>query len=301
MKIKPVNMFIEILNVLSYQELPVNGIVQEMFKRTGSRNKMPIIKFVKNMQKDGLIEEKRTKKHKQKRIKYLSNDGKEVLHIMKSINECKTHLSALNKLEMELVDIYNKHSNNEPLIKKILHERGWKNRQIIKYRRIMEVTGHLILITWSNFLNCLRLRLLPLVINNNPPSNSLSEIINYLISDVVFYSIKIANPAILEDYDKVRVGQSIYSTTSQKSDMQFHIDSMCIDFPESFFPIAKKLIVAYLQLLKFPPDLLTSRADELKGVRNILTDDNSENIDTTNSYDFDCLLAAYDEYLQDSQ
>jgi hypothetical protein len=251
------------------------------------------------LSKDGLIEEKRTKIHKQKRIKYLSTTGNEVSHIIKSINQYKEHLATLSKRQEELVDLFNRFSYNESVIKNILRERRWKDRQIIKYKRVIEGASNLIFLCWNNFLNCLRLRLVTLI-NDSNPANSLIEIISYLISDAISFSIKVPSSELAYGGFEGSKIESLYTNESQKLDMLNNIESIWIDFPEPFFPTAKKLVVAYLQLLKISPNMLTPSLDQLKAERHVASHGDTESKATLTSHDFDYLLAAYAEYFQES-
>jgi len=114
---------------------------------------------------------------------------------------------------------------------------------------------------------------------------------------VVSYFIKMPSPNIV--LENSQVSQPIYTINSQKSDMLSEIDTMWIDFPDSFLPTAKKLVVAYLKLLRIPADLLAPRLNRLNELRMSSRTNDSEKTVTLTPYDFDCLIAAYDEYVQD--
>lgn len=300
MKRKPVETKIHILNVLSNQQLPVNGIIREMFKRTGSRNKIPLIRCLKTMGNDRLILEKRTKIHKQMRIKYLSPMGEELLDIIDSIHEYKKNLSALGELLKELIDLYNKHRNNGAIIRSILHQRGWKKRQAIKYSIAIEMVGNLVLICWNQLLGCLRLRLMSLA-SNNTHNNSLKELMDYIISDAIFFSIKLPPSEFIFGPDPTPFNKSDYSVESQKKDMLSQIIPMWIDLPESYFSVAKKLVASYLRLLKISRNQAASGLEQLQAYRRTQKVADTGDKPSLTAYDFDYLLAAFREYLQNSR
>jgi hypothetical protein len=135
MKIQPVDNSLQILRVFSLRDDPTGLGVNEIFKKTGSKDKKPITDAIKYLEKARILETKRSSQHIQVRLKKPTTLGKEFIDFMNNIDgyniACVRFRDKVKQIQNILA------WDNEKLIRSKLREKGWNQDEIKSFKELM--------------------------------------------------------------------------------------------------------------------------------------------------------------------
>src|ERR1051325_4130758 len=95
--------------MLIYEDKSTTGLgVNEISRRTSSRDKPRIIRAIRYLEGAALIETRTSPTHEQKKIKILTTLGYEFTQLIKSIND---YMACYDKFEAKVRDYYDIHEN----------------------------------------------------------------------------------------------------------------------------------------------------------------------------------------------
>ena len=133
--IKPVDRYLQILHILERENqtgIGVNGII----KKTGSTDKQRIINYMRDLEREEIIETKSSSTHQQTKIKRLTNLGWELVRLSHNLERFTDACSQLRHVMKEQLSIPPGVNNNTR--NSILRNRGWTSEEISNYDKICQ-------------------------------------------------------------------------------------------------------------------------------------------------------------------
>jgi hypothetical protein len=125
---------IQILRVFSAQNIPTGLGVNEIFRKTGGKDKKSIIDAIKRLERGQLLESKRSNQHMQIRLKQPTELGVKFIDFMNNIDEYNSACIRFKERVYELLDIL--YTNDERIIRSKLRQKGWSAEEIDFYNDI---------------------------------------------------------------------------------------------------------------------------------------------------------------------
>jgi hypothetical protein len=128
MKDQLVENSIHILNLFSSNNCATGLNVNEIFRKTGSKDKKSITDSIRYLEKARLLETKKSKEHSQKRFKMPTTLGNEFLNFMNDIKEFNDACLKLRTKLYRSLEII--HSAHEKLVVQKLKQEGWSEQDL---------------------------------------------------------------------------------------------------------------------------------------------------------------------------
>ena len=124
--------------------------VNQICKHTGSKDKPRMLKNIKNLEKMGFIESEDSPTHTQKKIKQLSNLGKEMASLSQDLHDLtRWYLTLKRSVKVNFATSIESGSTvSESAISKLKFQ-GWKDDEVKKYSRYHEGSYQLIAKLWN--------------------------------------------------------------------------------------------------------------------------------------------------------
>jgi hypothetical protein len=122
---------IQILRVFSAHNLPTGLGVNEIFRKTGGKDKKSITDAIKHLERGQLLQSKRSNHHMQVRLKEPTELGAKFLGFMNNIDDYNNACIRFREKVNELLDIL--YSNDKRLIRNKLRQKGWNAQEIDSY------------------------------------------------------------------------------------------------------------------------------------------------------------------------
>ena len=306
--------------------------VNEIIEQTSSDRSF-VIKTLRTLEKGRFIESIYSKTHKQKKVKQLSQLGQELANLIiciQNFNEEYDRLAQLideyKKLEEEIQKfkeierkdkpsriikrnpieiIPKKHKDLEVIFKRKLKNKGWIDEEISYYNECQEGLYYTDIFLHEGTIKILLHKFLS-ILDNFDLNDVAREIINRIIiqifqtqlSDIVT-NIHARYTNYLTKYKKDKIDYSRYYPNFKYEPLDY-IDKLRFAFSLPVMKIVKKVMLSYLNLLKLPKNIITSK---LKSITLAIEDSPiyAINDDEISREDMiigcRCLITVYKEYL----
>src|SRR5215211_3179634 len=188
MKNQLVENSLQILTIYSSYNSSTGLNVNEIFRKTGSKDKKRVTDSIKYLEKARLLETKKSKDHSQKRFKICTKLGNEFVVLMNTIDEYNYVCIKLRNKLKPIVEI--SESNADEKIKKNkLREIGLTGEEIKSYDNIMEHAGDIrMLVSPHQIINTILIRFISLLSKLSLDNNS-NEIAIDILNRIVMNSI----------------------------------------------------------------------------------------------------------------
>jgi DNA-binding HxlR family transcriptional regulator len=191
LKQQPVVKAIEILRILFEQNGATGMNVNEIFKKTGSKDKPLVIESIKYLEKANLVETDQAVKYTQKKMKILTNLGQTFVELIDSVDKYNNLYEKLKQAAKQNFDQPKDKDKN--ILANILVSRGWKIGEAAKYKKLYEkAQGLLAQLSPRNNIDALLTRYASLLSQRNVIENeNTMAILNKIITDLLARQITV--------------------------------------------------------------------------------------------------------------
>lgn len=132
-----VERYLQILRIIERENQTGIG-VNELVKKTGSRDKQRIINYIHDLERENIIEMKSSSTHQQKKVNNLSNLGWEIIALCNNLERYTNSCSELRRVMKE--EFYVPPGANKTTRNSILRNRGWSSEEISNYDKLHQQT-----------------------------------------------------------------------------------------------------------------------------------------------------------------
>jgi hypothetical protein len=160
---KPVAATTQILGIFRSESDKTGIGVNEIYRRTGSKNKPSIIRSIQHLERCQFLETGESK-HKQRKVKVLTTLGCEVVQLLDSIDKYNTSYSNFTqKIEKYVLS----GNMDEDVRNRILISKGWTMEEAENYDFFLHITRNIEFSALSAFINSILARYLHLILEFN--------------------------------------------------------------------------------------------------------------------------------------
>lgn len=209
---------LEILGIL-YEEDDTSGMsVNEIFRKTGSKDKPIVIKSIKYLEKSRLVETKETH-YKQKTPKILTRLGQEFAGYIDSVNQYNNSYQKLKEAIKNNYDMWR--DTNEKARRNMLRTKGWSDKNITNYDEDLKTVHQVrIVISPDNIIDVVVSKYISLLSEIYHTKNKNTVLIlNRILTDLLSKQFAL----IVEDLDDNRKSKSILELKNYRGDdLTFH-------------------------------------------------------------------------------
>jgi hypothetical protein len=132
-----VERYLQILRIIERENQTGIG-VNELVKKTGSRDKQRIINYIHDLERENIIETKSSSMHQQKKINNLTNLGWQIIGLCNNLELYTNSCSELRRVMKE--EFYVPPGANKTTRNSILRNRGWSSEEISNYYKLHQQT-----------------------------------------------------------------------------------------------------------------------------------------------------------------